>query len=203
MSLFQSVTVELVCQRCDISRETSVRFHSAVKFDADYRVSECVPEADGLRVGETYEGNADRYCWECLRKWAIAQTYAAYESLADMAKQGRAVVTLKGKTTLASTEELIECAHKYVADVLGCGAITVTGPFFKELQIVWEGEDVIDSNAAWGKLVVATDSLIEEQLRLQEWKHGRSITEEFKVYVDNEYRIRVEDLEGRSLCPGR
>ena len=203
MSLFQSVSVELVCQRCGISRETSVRFHSPVAFDADYRVSECVPKGDGLRAGETYEGSANRYCWECLRKWAIAQAYAAYEVLVDMVKQGRAEVTLKGKTTLASAQELIEFAHKYVDDVLGYGAITVSGPFFKELQIIWEGETVIDTNAAWGKLVVATDCLIEEKLRLREWKQGLSITEEFKVYIDTEYRIRVEDMEGRSLSPGR
>ena len=89
MSLFQNVLLKLPCEKCGSIRETNIRFHSAVKYDADFILGERVPEEEPLNIGEEYEGNADLYCWDCLRQWTYDQLQAEYEVFSELVEQGR------------------------------------------------------------------------------------------------------------------
>src|SRR5687768_10724452 len=99
MSLFESVFVKLACQRCGKVHDSVVRFRSySGRADAEYQLMEVASRRDGLRVGEVWEGNADRYCDTCEFEWSIAQATAAYEALAELIERGLVTAREKGPT---------------------------------------------------------------------------------------------------------
>ena len=94
MSFYQTVWLELTCERCGTAHETVVRFHGERQDDTDYKLGEEVIEGADLNRGEAYEGNADRYCWTCLCRWTYAQVEAEYESLAELAALGQLIIQI-------------------------------------------------------------------------------------------------------------
>jgi hypothetical protein len=86
-----------------------VRFRSyAGPPDGEYELMEVVPQGIGLSRGDVWEGNADRYCFGCLQKWAEAQTYTGYDCLAELVEKGLVTVRAKGSITPLTPAEIKE-----------------------------------------------------------------------------------------------
>jgi hypothetical protein len=199
MSLYQSVWVELPCEKCSVIRKTPVRFHSAVRYDADYIVGEPVPVEDELVPNEIYEGNATRYCRECLCLWAIALAQAAYDSLADLMEQKLVAACLKDQVNPLSSEQIAPLKDAYINAMQDRGIVYATIPFFEELQIALQGRAVIKGESSWLDFLDLISPLTEKKLRQDGWKHGETTWKDFRVFLDSQRCLFVEEIEGNGI----
>jgi hypothetical protein len=204
MSLFQRVWLYLKCQRCGKVYETDVRFRTGFIDDSEYRLGDPVPDGVHFHVGEVHEGNADRYCEVCYRNWTVAQSIAGYESLVELIDQGRVSARDPDSGAPLSKEEVLGYGRKYTdEEVLNVPYLNVTGPYFEELELsLGDTGSVIkhdDWGDDWGKLLNMLDPLVERRLREAGWENGQCAYEDFHVFLDQNRRIIVQDLEGRRL----
>ena len=214
MSLFESVWVKLACQRCGRVHESVVRFRSFSGVpDGEYELLEVVPQGVGLSRWEVWEGNADRYCWECNKKWSQAQIYAAYDALGELIEKGLVTVRAKGSADPIPASATKEYADKYMKE-LG-GGLEVTMPYFEELDLTvgdkpYNPDDllnfietdqskVIAADEIWSEFLNLIGPLLEERMSKDGWVADGSTWEEFRVSLDDDRRIVVEDMQGRRL----
>ena len=206
MSLFESVRVKLQCQRCGKIQDTIVRFRSySGPPDGEYELMEVLPHG-GLRRGEVWEGNADRYCPKCLQQWAEAQAYAGYDALAELIEKGLVTVRAKGSATPLAPAEINEYAKKYAAGCRAEGALYVTPPYFEELDLTvgekhYEPGDIFSPEAdeIWCEFLLLIDPLLTERLARNGWVASDCTTEDFRVSLDDERRVIVADMQGNRL----
>ena len=207
MSLFESVWVKLVCERCGKVHETHVRFRSyAGAPDAEYKLLEVAPAEDGLPLGEAREGNADRYCRECYFDWSIKQAYAAYESLKELIEKGLVTVRAKGQSTPLPASAIDEYAEEYTSELIEDKLLVVTMPYFEELDLTvgdnpYDPDDFpsIESDAFWMEFLLLIDPLISERMSKDGWVADDNTSENFRVSLDDERRVVVEDMQGKRL----
>lgn len=214
MSLFESVFVKLECQRCGIVDKTVVRFRSyAGPPDGEYELMEVIPQGLGLWRGEVWEGNADRYCWKCLQKWAETQAYASYDALGELVEKGLVTARAKRSATPLTPSEIKKYAEKYARECRKEGAVYVTMPFFEEFDLTIRDKPChpldldlletdesksIEADQIWSELLLHIDPLISERMKNQGWVADET-WEDFNVLLDDARRIVVEDMEGKRL----
>jgi hypothetical protein len=195
MSFYQSVWLELPCERCGIVRETAVRFHGERRDDTDYKLGERVVEGVDLNRGENYEGNADRFCWSCLCKWTYSQVEAEYESLAGLVLQRRLIIRENEAGIPLSSDQVLEYGRRYINHLKETGY--PTAPLtanFKDLFLVWNGQSALASSDAYGDLLNTLEPLVSERLRRAGWSNGTEHAKDFRVFLDSESRIMVEEV---------
>jgi len=202
--LLQRVWVQLKCERCEKIRETDIRFHNyLMNYEGpDYKLGEYVSDPY-MVVGETYEGNADRYCPQCYRKWAEAQSSLSYESLVELMDEGR--VTAKDRKTGATltTDDVREYGRKYAKVTY----LDLTGPFFTEFQLILDNERVIEDvnsmksipHLNWEEFLELHGPLLERRLDEAGWKRAELTFAEFSIYLDENRRLVVKDENGKRL----
>lgn len=206
MSLFESVWVKLACQRCGKVEKTIVRFHSySGRVDAEYELMEVAPQGDGLRRGEVWEGNADRYCEKCNFAWSIAQATAAYDALAELIETGLVTARAKGSSKSLTAAEIKPYAEEYVRELRQEQCIVATMPYFEELNLsvgdqpVVVGELSIDDDNGWKKFLLLIDSLLSDRMKASGWVADGCTWEDFNVSLDDRRRVVVTDMQGRRL----
>ena len=220
MSLFESVWVKLACERCGKVQETVVRFRSySGRPDAEYELMEVVPPGYGLYVGEVWEGNADRYCEKCHYAWSIAQATAGYDALAELIERGLVTARAKSRsrqTKATSVQEedsqsplsaaaINAYAEKYVRGLRKEGGIMVTMPYFEELNLtvgdkpVPIGDDPSEEEGVWTQFLTLIDPLLSDRMQQAGWVADGWTWEDFHVSLDDQRRIVVKDMQGRSL----
>jgi hypothetical protein len=197
MSFYQTVWLELPCERCGIVRETAVRFHGERGDDTGYKLGEEVIEGADLNHGEIYEGNADCYCWPCLCKWTYAQVEAEYESLAELVAQGRLLIRENEASAPLSPDQVLEYGRRYInhLEEAGYPSAPLTANF-KGLFLVWGGQPALPSSEAYGDLLNTLEPPVSENLKRDGWRSGTEHTKDFRVFLDSESRIRVEEVNG-------
>ena len=214
MSLFESVWVKLECQRCGKVHKTIVRFHSyGGSPDGEYELMESVPQGIGLSRGEVWEGNADRYCWDCLKQWAEAQAYAGYDALADLVEKGLVTVKAKASATPLTRSEIDQYSQRYARKCRREGCVYVTMPYFEEFDLTIRDKpchpldlELLESDESksreadeiWSEFLVQIDALMSERMRNDGWVAGET-WEDFNVLLDDQRHIVVEDMEGKRL----
>ena len=206
MSLFESVWVKLVCERCGKVHETIVRFRSySGPADAEYQLMEVVPEGVGLSGGELWEGNADRYCYDCYFAWSIAQATAAYEALAELIETGLVTARAKGSRTPLDATAINAYAEEYVSELHEEGGIMVTMPYFEELRLkvgekrVTLTAESLENDSGWDRFLLLIDPLLSDRMAKAGWVADGSTSEDFHVSLDDKRRIVVQDMQGRRL----
>ncbi|HEX6732633.1 MAG TPA: hypothetical protein VF074_21625, partial [Pyrinomonadaceae bacterium] len=146
--------------------ETDIRFRCwAIEID-DYTLGERVPDREHLSVGEVYEGDADRYCPDCFRKWAVALSVFSYETLAELVEQGRVSARDRVSGNTLSKQDVLEYGRRYTEEeVVKVPYLAVTMPYFTELEVSWDGElvslELEDDN--WQELLEAIDPLLQRR----------------------------------------
>jgi hypothetical protein len=214
MSYFESVFVKLECQRCHTIHETVVRFRSFVgRVDGEYELMEVASQGDGLPTGEVWEGNADRYCPRCLRQWAIAQAYAAYDALAELVEKRLVSAGAKGSADPLPASALSEYAERYASEFVEESSIPVTMPYFEELDLtirdkpchpldleLLEDDEskALEADEIWTEFLLLIDPLMRERMKNDGWM-AEETWEDFNVSLDDERRVVVEDMEGKGL----
>jgi hypothetical protein len=197
MSFYQNIWLELPCEQCGNVRETAVRFHGERRNDTDYKMGEKLIEGADLNRGEIYEGNADRYCWPCLCKWTYAKVAAEYESLAELVSQGWLVIRGNDDGIPLSSEQVLEYGRRYINHLEQAGL--PTAPLtanFKDLFLAWCGQSALPSSEAYGELLDTLEPLVSKKLRGTGWPSGADHTNDFRVFLDSESRIMVEEVNG-------
>ena len=179
---------------CGSVRETNVRFHSAINYDADFKLGERVSEEELLFVGSEYEGNADLYCRDCLRKWTYDQLRAEYDVFAEFVEQDRLAMKSKESESSLSPDSIREQA---ISEVTGYEQSGFSAPVinaFGEFSFSWEGKAAPPCSDAWGGLLDAMEPIVTDRLRRRGWQKGRRITEDYKVFLDTDRRILAEPI---------
>ena len=214
MSYFESVSVKLACERCGTVHETVVRFRSfSGRPDGEYELMEEAPQGNGLRTGEVWEGNGDRYCPSCSQKWAEAQSYAAYDALAELIEKGLVEVRAEGSATPLTPAEINDYAEEYASDCRAEGVFPETQPYFSELDLTVGGKPYhpdamldsddestwIASDEIWSEFLNLIDPLIRERMSKDGWIADERTWEDFKVSLDDKRRVVVEDMQGKRL----
>ena len=207
MSYFESVRLKLVCERCGRVHETVVRFRSYVgRPDGEYELMEVASPRDGLVTGEVWEGNADRYCERCLRKWTEAQAYAGYDSLKELVEKGLVTATAKASSTPLAPHAIKDYAQQYASECRKQGVFPSTMPYFEELDLMIgdkpHHEDnlfTVEGDAIWSEFLDLIDPLINERMKNDGWVADGCTWEDFRVSLDDERRVIVEDLQGKRL----
>ncbi len=194
MSFFQTVWLELLCARCHIVHETAVRFRGERRDDTGYNLGEKVIEGLDLNRGEIYEGNADRYCWPCLCKWTYAQVEAEYDSLAELVTQGRLLIRENEAGIALSSDQVLEYGRMYINHEKEAGYPTVPTANFKDLFLVWNGQPAIPATVVYGDLLNTLEPLVSAKLKHDGWLSGTKQTKDFRVFLDSESRIMVEEV---------
>ena len=97
-------------------------------------------------------------------------------------------------------------AEKYAAGCRAEGVIYATQPYFEELNLTigdepYDHNDIMSlkNNEIWTKFLLLIDPLISERLSRNGWVADGSTSEDFRVSLDDERRIIVEDLQGNRL----
>ena len=206
MSLLHRLWVYLKCERCEKMHETDIRFRCWAIEIEDYTLGERVPDREHLNVGEIYEGDADRYCPDCFRKWALAQAVFSYESLGELIEQGRVSTKDPVSGNTLSKQDVLECGRRYIEEELIQGeCIVVTMPYFTELEVSFDGElvsheleDQLEADT-WGKLLEAMCPLIERRFRNDGWTDPDRTWRDFRMHLDEDRRIIVEDEQGERV----
>ena len=218
MSMFESVWLNLACQRCGKVHETIVRFHSySGRADAEYELMDVTPQGDGLRRGEVWEGNADRYCEQCHFAWSIAQASAAYDALAELIETGLVTARAKGssagpegRSTALPATAIKEYKEKYVSDLVAQRAIVATMPYFEEFKLTVGdrpienldapiADEAFDGYRGWSEFLLLIEPLLSERMRQAGWVADGCTWEDFNVSMDHHRRVVVEDMQGRRL----
>lgn len=204
MSHLHNIWVDLKCERCGKIHETCIRINCSSEID-DYRLGERVPDGEHLIVGEIYEGNADRYCSPCYRKWAEAQAIFSYELLGELLEQGRVSARDPVSGVILSKQDVLEYGRKYLEEE--GSYLCVTMPYFTELELFLNGEPVIlsDENPIigdknWEEFLDVICPLLDRRLRDDGW--ADPTWEDFRIHLDENRRIVVEDLSGKRLFSG-
>ena len=205
MSYFESVRLKLVCERCGQVHETVVRFRSFVgRPDGEYELLEVASPADGLVKGEVWEGNGDRYCERCMRKWAEAQAYAAYDSLKELIEKGLVTARAKGSRTPLAPEDVTDYVEQYASECREDGVFPVTMPYFEELRLTVGDKPhhpnklfTTEGAAIWSEFLDLIGPLLSERMKNDGWNDYT--WEDFRVSLDDERRVVVEDLQGKRL----
>jgi hypothetical protein len=205
MSLLHNIWVDLKCERCGKIHETVIRFTCSSEIE-DYRPGERVPDGEDLIVGMIYEGNADRYCRPCYRKWGDAQAMFSYESLAELLEQGRVSARDPVSGVTLSQQDVLEYGRRYIEEEQST-CLYVTMPFFTELELFLNGEPVILSDEDpifgdknWEEFLEVICPLLDRRLRDDGWTDPT--WEDFLMHLDDNRRIVVEDLSGKRLFSG-
>ena len=216
MSLFEKVFVKLQCERCGQVHDNWVMFRSYVGHpEGEYHLMEVASQGDGLPTGEVWEGNGDRYCWECFQKWALAQIYAAYEALKELIEKGLVTVRAKGLADPLPPSAINEYAQEYADDLLAeGGGLPVTMPYFEELDLTvgdrpYNPEDLMNfeveesrriaADEIWLNFLNLIDPLIAERMTKDGWVADGCTSEDFRVSLDAERRVVVEDMQRKRL----
>ncbi len=215
MSFHETVSVKLECQKCGRIHPADVRFRSySGRADGEYELMEVAPQADGLRRGEVWEGNADRYCNECFKRWAEAQAYAGYDALAELSEKGLVTVRAKRSATPLTRAEINQYAEKYARAERKQGGITVSMPYFEELDLTIRNKpchtldlDIFETDEAqfkeadetWSEFLGLIDPLIRERLAKDGWAADDNTWEDFQVMLDDRRRVVVKDMQGKRL----
>ena len=207
MSYFESVRVKLVCERCGRAHESVVRFHSYVgRADGEYELMGVASPRDGLVTEEVWEGNGDRYCDRCFRMWTEAQSYAAYDSLRELIDKGLVTARAKGSRTPLAPHDIKDYAERYASECREDGVFPVTMPYFEELRLKIGNKThhpnnslTIESDAIWSEFLNLIDPLLNERMKNDGWVADGITWEDFRVSLDDERRVVVEDLEGKRL----
>ena len=204
--LLHRVWVDLKCERCGKIHETDIRFHNdLISYEGpDYKLGEHVSDPYMI-VGETYEGNADRYCRPCFQKWTEAQALLSYESLVDLMEQGRVTARDRDTGATLTTKDVVEYGRRYVDD--NAPYLDMTGPFFTEFQLVLDNERVVEDVDSldsfpyliWEEFLELHDPLLERRLIEAGWKSATVTSEDFNVYLDEDRRLVVTDVNGKRL----
>jgi hypothetical protein len=197
--LIHRVWVDLRCERCGKIHETDIRIRC---FDeiGDYRLGERVPVGERLIVGENYEGNADRYCEKCFRKWTEALSILSYECLAELLEQGRVSARDAVSGVSLSRQHVLEKGCSYTeSEVSQVPYLAVTGPFFTELELIFDGELVVVGGTQWGEFLEVIDPMLNRKLQDSGWRPQGYLHEDFNIYLDADRRILVEETEGNRL----
>jgi hypothetical protein len=203
MSLFQIVYVRLVCQRCDKLHATIVQFYSDLTYVAEYELMEIIPRRDGLSIGEVWEGVADRYCEKCSFQWAATRASAAYDSLAELIERGLVTARAKGESAPLPASTVIDYGEKYpnefADDFADGGAFELPMPFFEEFDLVVGDKPVGVGGENWIEFLDVLGPLIAGRMRNGDWLEEGCMLEDFRVRLDPERRIIVEDMQGQRL----
>jgi hypothetical protein len=207
MGLHQIVLVKLSCQRCSNVDKRNLLFDGDIVSDDVYELGEIIPESKYspgvFSIGEKYEGSANRYCWDCFVKWAIAQASSAYESLAELIENGRVKARVKGRADneYLLPREVIEFGNEYTSEFAGGNrAFSATGPFFEEFDLSLDDEPVTIGERSWQEFCDAIDPLISKQMEKAGWgRDYHRTSEDFRVFLDADRRIQVEDMQGKRL----
>ena len=206
MSLFESVWVKLQCERCAKLHDTVVKFRSfSGPPDGEYELMEELPHG-GLRRGEVWEGNSDRYCPNCMQDWAEAQAYAGYDALAELIEKGLVTVRAKGSATPLASSEISEYAEEYAAECRAEGVCYVTEPYFEELDLtigekLYEPSDTfsLEADEIWCEFLGLIDPLISARMSKDGWVADGRTSEDFRVSLEDGRRIIVADMQGNRL----
>lgn len=213
--LLHRVWVDLRCERCGKLHETDIRFHNyLISYEGpDYKLGEHVTDPYMI-IGETYEGNADRYCRPCYHKWTEAQSLLGYESLADLIEQGTVSARDKQSGVTLTKEDVREYGRRYTdEEITKSACLLVTGPFFEELDLFLNNELVVDELellledkpvvgvATWSNFLGLHAPLVERKLIEAGWKSAELTYEDFNIYLDEDRRLVVTDLECGGLTP--
>lgn len=205
--LLFSVWVHLKCQRCEMVHETDVRFHCPDNREVnDYFLGDRVSEQEALVVGEVYEGNADRYCFNCFRKWAKAQALCSYDALTELIEAGQVLARDPVSGNALSKQDVLEHGKRYTEEeAVQSGCIDVTGPFFTELELTLANARVIANGdteedlESWGAFLDALEPLLDRRMRDDGWTDFTRTWEDFRMHLDDDRRIVVEDERGDRL----
>ena len=195
MSYYQTIWLELTCERCGIVHETVVRFRGERRDDTEYNLGENVIEGTDVKRGETYEGNADRYCWPCLCSWTYAQVGAEYESLTELVAQGQLIIRAEEGGPPLSADQVQGYGQRYINSLIEAGYPTApVSANFKDLLLSWKGQPIAPPDDLYGDLLVTLEALVDEKLKAAGWRGGTKSWKDFRVYLDSESRIMVEEL---------
>jgi hypothetical protein len=202
--LLHRVWVDLKCERCGKIRETVIQFHNyLITYEGpDYKIGEHVSDPY-MVVGETYEGTADRYCPPCFRKWTEAQSSLSYASLVELIEQGRVTATDRDTGATLTTNDVLEYGRKYT----NLEYLDVTGPFFDEFQLILDNERMVeDLNSIeafpylnWDEFLELHSPLLERRMIEAGWKSPGLTFEDFNIYLDDDRRLVVKDVNGKRL----
>ena len=180
--------------------------------DGEYELGEIAPQSDGLRRGEVWEGNADRYCERCLVKWTIANAYTHYDSLAELVAKGLVTARPKGASTPLTPSAIAEYAENYTNEIFSDGLLPVTMPFFEELDLTIRDKPchpldleslgneakVIEEDETWTEFLLLIAPLVRERMKNEGWVPDET-WEDFNVSLDDARRVVVEDMQGKRL----
>lgn len=216
MSYFEKVFVKLQCERCGRIHDAWVMFRSYVgQPDGEYHLLEVAAQRDGLPTGEVWEGNGDRYCWNCFQRWALDQIYAGYEALAELIEKELVTVRAEGSTNPLPPSAIKAYAEDYANELLAeGGGLPVTMPYFEELDLTigprpYNRDDLLNfdvdesrriaANEIWTEFLNLIDPLINERMVKKGWLADGCTWEDFRVSLDDERRVVVEDMQGKRL----
>jgi hypothetical protein len=204
MGLHQIILVKLSCRRCGNVDEKNLFFDGGIVSDDVYKLGEVVPERkyspNVFSIGEKYEGNANCYCQDCFVKWGVAQASSAYESLVELIESGRVTARIKGGADNACLlrREVLEFGNEYTSEfAVGDRAFPSTIPFFEEFDLNFDDRPVTIGKKNWQEFYDSIYPLINKRMEKAGWGHRTS--EEFRVFLDSNRRIQVEDIRGRRL----
>ena len=187
--------------------ETDVRFHCPDNREVnDYYLGDRVSERESLAVGEVYEGDADRYCPNCFQKWAKAQASWSYDALTELIEEGQVSAKDPVSGNALSKLEVLEYGKRYTEEeAVQGGCIDVTGPFFTELELtladarVTANGDTEEDLESWGAFLDALEPLLDQRMRDDGWTDFTRTWEDFRMHLDGDRRIVVEDERGDRL----
>jgi hypothetical protein len=207
MGLHQIVWVKLSCRRCGNVDERNLFFDGDIVTDDFYKLGEVVPERkyspNVFSIGEKYEGNACCYCWDCFVKWGVAQASSAYESLAELIESGRVTARIRGEADNACLlpREVLEFGNEYTSEFAwGDRVFPINGPFFEEFDLNLDDRPVTTGEKNWPEFCHAIDLLISKRMEKAGWGWNYYRTsEDFRVFLDSNRQIQVEDMRGRRL----
>jgi hypothetical protein len=141
-----------------------------------------------------------------MHDWAEAQSYAGYDALAELIEKGLVTVRAEESATPLTPSEISEYAEEYVAECRAEGVISATQPYFEELKLTigdkpYDPNDImsLENNEIWNEFLLLIDPLISERLSRDGWVADGSTWEDFRVSLDDERRIIVEDMQGKRL----
>ena len=201
------VWVHLKCQRCEMVHETDVRFHCPDNREvSDYYLGDRVSERESLALSEVYEGDADRYCPDCFSRWAKAQALCSYDALTELIEAGQVLARDPIGGNALSKQDVLEYGKRYTEkEVVQGGCIDVTGPLFTELELTLADARVIANGdteedlESWGTFLDALEPLLDRRMRDDGWTDFTRTWEDFRMHLDYDRRIVVEDDRGDRL----
>lgn len=135
-----------------------------------------------------------------------------YESLAELIEQGRVSAKDPVRGVVLSKDDVLEYGRRYAEEMKESGGILVTPPYFEELNLSLGNDRVIVGDAdvekfieqddIWLEFLTQFDPLVDRRMREAGWHDSVNTDEDFRIYLDEERHIIVEDQTGKRLTPG-